>query len=77
MAIFREGKYRAPCDRCGRAFDPVVGGVCAECGRLLCAEHLHGGFVRRTLVVLGARPVCVHCRAKGRGGHRADRGARG
>jgi hypothetical protein len=67
MAIFREGKYRAPCDRCGRAFDPVKGGLCAECRKLLCSEHLHGGLVRRALVAVGVRPVCVHCRATGRG----------
>ena len=37
----------ARCDQCRTFFDPVYGGVCARCGRLLCATHLHGGFLAR------------------------------
>ena len=29
------------CDRCQQPFDVLGGGICAECGRTLCATHLH------------------------------------
>lgn len=50
------------CDACGRQFDIVSGGACARCRKALCFAHLHGSWVRRLLVDLGAEPVCVACR---------------
>jgi hypothetical protein len=52
------------CDACGRRFDLVKGGACKQCGRILCERHLHGSLVRRLLVDLGAKPVCVQCRSR-------------
>ena len=54
---------RTDCDVCGVHFDMVKGGVCTRCRRVLCARHLHGSFIRRLLVDLGATAACVHCRS--------------
>jgi hypothetical protein len=51
------------CDVCGRRFDLVGGGVCMRCRKALCPAHLHGSWLRRLLVDLGAQPLCVACRA--------------
>lgn len=51
------------CDACGARFDLVKGGVCEQCRRVLCARHLHGSFVRRLQVDLGATARCMACRA--------------
>jgi hypothetical protein len=65
MALFKPSDQLARCDVCRTVFDPVFGGVCARCHRLLCETHLHGGFFRRLLGRLNPRPaVCVDCRAK-------------
>ncbi|MFN2565064.1 MAG: hypothetical protein ABR499_08670 [Gemmatimonadaceae bacterium] len=51
------------CEQCGGEFDPLTGGICASCGRLLCGRHLRG-WLRSLLPTIGtARPVCVDCRA--------------
>lgn len=54
---------RTECDVCGVPFDLVKGGVCERCRRVLCARHLHGSFLRRLRVDLGAPAVCLDCRA--------------
>jgi hypothetical protein len=51
------------CEACGARVDLITGGVCVDCGRVLCAAHLHGSLVRRLLVDLGAASRCARCRA--------------
>ena len=34
----------ARCEECGTSFDPLTGGICPACRRLLCATHLRGWF---------------------------------
>ena len=56
--------FKTDCDRCGARFDPVSGGVCARCRRILCGDHLHGSLVQRLRVTLfGGTPTCIYCRA--------------
>jgi hypothetical protein len=51
------------CEQCGAAFDPLTGGICSSCGRLLCGRHLRG-WLRSLLPALGTdRPTCVECSA--------------
>lgn len=59
---FMPAEIGMECDVCGRRFDIVSGGACARCRKALCSTHLHGSWVRRLLVDLGADPVCVTCR---------------
>jgi hypothetical protein len=64
MALFRQSAQLARCDQCRTFFDPVYGGVCTRCGRLLCATHLHGGFLSRLIGRLVPRKTeCVQCRS--------------
>jgi FYVE-type zinc finger protein len=62
--VFLPTEMSTECDACGRRFDLVKGGACKQCGRILCERHLHGSLVRRLLVDLGAKPVCVQCRSR-------------
>ncbi len=41
------------CAKCGRQFEPVAGGICQLCHRVLCANHL----TRRGV----PSPVCDDC----------------
>lgn len=50
------------CDECRAPFDPVHGGVCPQCKRLLCPEHMYGSLWRRLQAMAGGRPRCVACR---------------
>jgi hypothetical protein len=59
---FMHTEMATECEQCGRRFDLVSGGACARCRRALCAAHLHGSWVRRLIVDLGAEPICVQCR---------------
>lgn len=59
--MLRESTVAAECERCGVRFDPVSGGVCSVCRRILCDAHLNGSFLRRARGWFGAAPVCVHC----------------
>ncbi len=34
----------ARCEECDSEFDPMTGGICPRCQRLLCASHLRGWF---------------------------------
>lgn len=63
--IFRNSQVSTDCDQCHGRVDLIKGGVCIKCRRILCEHHLHGSFVRRLLVDLGAASVCVRCRATG------------
>lgn len=62
--MFLQTEMATECDACGARFDLVKGGVCMQCRRVLCSRHLHGSFVRRLLVDLGAEVRCVACRGK-------------
>ncbi|HEX6536280.1 MAG TPA: hypothetical protein VF041_16940 [Gemmatimonadaceae bacterium] len=66
LPIFRKSDVTADCEACGRRFDASGGGGCERCQRILCDEHLHGSWGRRMMVELGARAVCVSCRAEER-----------
>ncbi|HEY2854278.1 MAG TPA: hypothetical protein VGJ18_15595 [Gemmatimonadaceae bacterium] len=66
MALFKPSAQLGRCDECRRLFDPVYGGACANCGRLLCPVHLHGDFWRRFVArwVPRQRVLCVQCRGE-------------
>jgi hypothetical protein len=70
VPVFRRSEFRADCERCGARFEPGRGGgVCARCRRILCDAHLHGSFLQRVRVAVGAPAVCAQCRAtSGSGG---------
>jgi hypothetical protein len=61
--IFLKASVRTECDVCDYRFDPLHGGVCDSCNRILCIDHLHGSWLRRLRVDLGAKNICVECRA--------------
>jgi hypothetical protein len=63
MPFFRPSTFRGQCERCGAWFDPVHGGVCASCGKILCIAHLHGSMLARLRSLLGGQPVCAACRS--------------
>ena len=63
MEILRKSMFRTDCDQCGEKFPVNSGGVCERCRRILCNKHLHGSFVRRVAIAMGASYVCVDCRA--------------
>jgi hypothetical protein len=62
MAILRKSALLARCDECRLPFDPVWGGGCPSCGRLLCGVHLYGAGLKRLAAYLGTRKPCVRCR---------------
>ena len=63
--FFRESIFKTDCDRCGARFDPIRGGVCEQCRRILCGEHLHGTRWQRLRTQLfGGPTVCIYCRAE-------------
>lgn len=43
--------------------DLTRAGACARCRRILCNTHLHGSFLRRLIVDVGAEALCVRCRS--------------
>ena len=61
--FFRSSQLSTECDQCHGRVDLLKGGVCTRCRRILCYHHLQGSFVRRLLTDLGAKTVCVQCRA--------------
>lgn len=63
MPFFRSSIFRTECDECDRPFPVNTGGVCEHCRRILCGDHLHGSIGRRIAIAMGARMVCVKCRA--------------
>ncbi|HEU4628485.1 MAG TPA: hypothetical protein VFS08_02030 [Gemmatimonadaceae bacterium] len=62
MAVFQQSRTLATCDECRVHFDPVRGGVCPQCRRLLCGTHYYGSPLRRLQGLVGGRPRCVACR---------------
>ena len=65
MHLFEPSGAVARCERCGDPFDPVFGGACAECRRLLCGPDLFGSRYQRLRSWLGLEVRCVECRAGG------------
>ena len=63
IRVFQKPMMAIECDRCGVRFNIILGGICDRCQRILCRQHLHGSWLRQLLVDVGARPVCVECRA--------------
>ena len=68
--FFRSSQVTTDCDQCGGRVDLLKGGVCTNCGRILCYQHLHGSWLRRLLADLVGSATCVACRS---GRTRADR----
>jgi hypothetical protein len=64
MSVLRRSTLMARCDICKLPFDPINGGVCKKCGRLLCSTHFHGGFLPRAASLLGFNLPCAQCRQK-------------
>jgi hypothetical protein len=62
MAVLQPSRVVATCDVCRARFDPVHGGVCPSCRRLLCPTHYYGSVLRRLQGLLGFTPRCVACR---------------
>ncbi len=48
------------CEKCREPFDPMHGGICRVCKRLLCHEHLIGLGTIRFRPDKG-QPVCPEC----------------
>ncbi|HEU4563405.1 MAG TPA: hypothetical protein VFS05_02105 [Gemmatimonadaceae bacterium] len=65
MPIFQKSDIVAQCDKCRARFDPVHGGFCEGCGRMLCDTHYYGGGVRALLRFVGTKTLCPECRARG------------
>jgi hypothetical protein len=64
IKMLRPSAMLAKCDECRLPFDPVQGGVCSRCNRLLCRHHIFGSVLRRLQSYLGGSLVCVACRVK-------------
>jgi hypothetical protein len=60
--FFRETEVKTNCDACGLFFDLVSGGVCDQCRRILCKNHLHGSFTQRLKADITGKSLCVQCR---------------
>lgn len=63
LEMFHSSLISTDCDQCNGRVDIVKGGVCESCRRILCFRHLHGSHLRRLMTDLGARTICVQCRA--------------
>lgn len=64
MHVFEPSSQYGRCDACGIEFDPVYGGACPSCRRLLCPAHFYGGSrLQRWRGYLGLDVKCVECRA--------------
>ena len=68
MALLQRSRIIATCDECRLPFDPVRGGVCPRCRRLLCGTHYYGSILSRLQGMLGMVPLCPRCRAVRRAG---------
>jgi hypothetical protein len=62
VKMLRPSSMMATCDECRARFDPVHGGVCSRCNRLLCGQHIYGSFLRRIRSWIGGPLVCTICR---------------
>jgi hypothetical protein len=63
IEFFRSTQVTTDCDQCHGRVDLIKGGVCTNCRRILCHNHLHGSFVRRLIADVLGRAICVQCRA--------------
>ncbi len=63
IKMLRPSSMLAACDECRLPFDPVHGGVCSRCHRLLCGHHIYGSILRRLQSFLGMALVCPACRS--------------
>ena len=52
------------CEECGEAFDVLRGGICQDCGRMLCGTHLHGLVAQFFAVFSRGTPRCGRCRGR-------------
>jgi hypothetical protein len=52
----------ATCEQCQQRFDPLTGGACARCRRVLCGRHLRGWRPAILALFERTQPVCVACR---------------
>lgn len=64
MLMTRSPTVYIDCERCGLPFEPIKGGLCQRCDRILCAADLHGDLLSRWKAALTGRTICVECRAK-------------
>jgi len=64
VRMFQRSGIWTECEECRRSVDLSRAGGCIQCRRVLCNTHLHGSFIRRLLVDLGARPLCQRCRQR-------------
>lgn len=62
FTVFKASELWTDCEQCRLRVNLSRAGACRRCRRVLCNTHLHGSFVRRLLVDLGAEPLCVRCR---------------
>jgi hypothetical protein len=62
IRVFRRSDLFTQCEECKLTHDLSHMGACRRCRRVLCNLHLHGSFVRRLIVDLGAEAICVKCR---------------
>ncbi|HEX5582024.1 MAG TPA: hypothetical protein VFX39_10625, partial [Gemmatimonadaceae bacterium] len=77
MALLQRSRIIATCDECRLPFDPVRGGVCPRCRRLLCGTHYYGSILSRLQGMLGMVPLCPRCRATRDTGATPDAGDAG
>ncbi len=63
IEFFRSTQVTTDCDQCHGRVDLIKGGVCVNCRRILCPNHLHGSLARRLLADLTGKAICVQCRA--------------
>ncbi|MGQ0712404.1 MAG: hypothetical protein ACT4PJ_01595 [Gemmatimonadaceae bacterium] len=52
------------CERCGLPFEPIKGGLCQRCDRILCPADLHGSALARWRAALTGRATCLECRSQ-------------
>ena len=60
---FQRSQLFTQCEECRRTVNLSHAGACSRCRRILCNTHLHGSFLRRLIVDIGADAVCLRCRA--------------
>lgn len=65
-----QASLMATCEQCQSRFAPQDGGICGQCGQLLCGWHLYG-FLGRLRSLLRHGPggpedgvICTRCRER-------------
>ncbi|HJR67502.1 MAG TPA: hypothetical protein VJ802_13820 [Gemmatimonadaceae bacterium] len=64
MMMKRSPTVYMQCERCSLPFEPIKGGLCQRCDRILCSADLHGDTLSRWRAALTGRAICVECRQK-------------